>query len=717
MKPRLTLLSQQVAFALFAVAAAPSFAQQQDDNNQQDIEVIEVQGRAAQFYLDTNTRIGTKTDADIFELPMSAQVITNQLMIDQAARDITDLYRSIAGVSEFSYSGVTFRGFRDDGNVFYDGVRGDPFSGFSVPQVFNVERIEVLKGPAAALYGGGEPGGMINYVTKKPTFNEKKELNVTVGNDALYGGSVDFTGGLTDSIAYRLGGFYESQDSFRVNADSKNAQIVGGLLFELSEFTRIYTTVDYIEQDLGGNRLRGVPVDDNGNFIVDRSYNANEAFDYQNMEALSLQANVEHEFFDGFDVNATIRYMDNERHQAYHESRSWVDANGDGEANIDDQYIRREYRKQFRANEELSLTLDFVYETNIMEMDHQLLFGGDYHDVETEYDYLRARYEADGVKNLNIFNPNYGETDPSTYNLTDLNRDGGESNRSSFYVQDIISLAEQWTLMLGARFDKFEETNKESATDYDDSDVSYRAGITYKPSSSLSVYMNYSESFDPVSADDFEESVGELTPTTGNQIELGAKKEWLDGRILTTFALYQIDKENLVMANTDYIDEIETPNISPLVNFGLVESEGFEFTLVGDVTENMSLTANYAYNDTQVVAQVNEGDVRNSLDSGDFVNAPKHQAGLWARYDIADIDSSVAFGIDYVSEQISFDNQKVKPFTVFDASWTTRWDKTLLSVNLNNIFDKEYAVSGFSERNGHFPGQPREIIAQLTYNF
>ena len=127
-----------------------------------DVETIEVTGRAQQFYLDSSTRVGTKTESDIMQIPLSVQVLTRQLIADQAARDITDLYRSIAGVSEFSYSGVTFRGFRDDANVFYDGVRGDPFSGFSVPQLFNVERVEVLKGPAAALYGGGEPGGMIN---------------------------------------------------------------------------------------------------------------------------------------------------------------------------------------------------------------------------------------------------------------------------------------------------------------------------------------------------------------------------------------------------------------------------------------------------------------------------------------------------------------------------------------------------------------------------
>ncbi|MCG8369667.1 MAG: TonB-dependent receptor plug domain-containing protein, partial [Proteobacteria bacterium] len=152
------------------LAAAPSFARAQAENPaavDEAVDEIVVTGRAVEHYLARSTRIGTKIDTAVLDLPQSAQVLDEQLIVDQAARDITDLYRSIAGVSEFSYSGVTFRGFRDSGNVFYDGVRGDPYSGFSVPQLFNVERVEVLKGPAAALYGGGEPGGMINYVTKK----------------------------------------------------------------------------------------------------------------------------------------------------------------------------------------------------------------------------------------------------------------------------------------------------------------------------------------------------------------------------------------------------------------------------------------------------------------------------------------------------------------------------------------------------------------------
>jgi len=326
----------------------------------ESIEKITVMGRAQTFYRESSTSVGAKVETDIMDLPQSVQVLNEQLIVDQAAREITDLYRSIAGVSIYSYSGVTFRGFRDDSNVFYDGVRGDPFSGFGVPQLFNIERVEVLKGPAAALYGGGEPGGMINYVSKKPSFVQDTEVTLTTGDNDRMGGSIDSKGGLTDSIAYRLGGFYEQKDSFRNNADSENTELTGGLLFQLGDDTTLTTTIDYIKQDLGGNRLRGVPVDDEGNFLVDPSYNANEKSDYQNLEATVLQAELKHFFNDDLSVNTTVRYLDNEREQAYHESRSWVDVNGDGVANIDDKTIKREYRKQYRANKEISQTSECI---------------------------------------------------------------------------------------------------------------------------------------------------------------------------------------------------------------------------------------------------------------------------------------------------------------------------------------------------------------------
>lgn len=681
------------------------------------IEEVTVYGRAQQFYLKDDSELGAKIDLDQLDLPQSLQVLSEQLIIDQAARDITDLYRSIAGVSEFSYSGVTFRGFRDSGNVFYDGVRGDSYSGFSVPQIFNVEKVEVLKGPSSALYGGGEPGGIINYVTKKPTFERFGELSLSAGNFNLKGGQIDMRGGLTDSVAYRAATFYEKEDSFRDNASKENLILAGGLLFKLAANTELLTTVDHVQQDLGGHRLRGVLAADNGDFIVDRSFNTNESFDFQNLEATTIQARLKHRFSDNSRITATLRLLENEREQAYHEPRGWVDVNGDGEANVDDGTIRREYRDQFRANDEASLTLDYVKILVLGNFEHTLLVGGDIYDVDSDFDYLRARYEADNVRNLNVFTPNYGETDPSTYNLRDLNTTGGKFQRSGFYLQDYVRFSDRWSLLAGLRYDNFEDEAKSDGFTFSDSNIAPRLGLTFKPNEDSAYYLNYSESFKPTSLRTQEAVLEEedisLDPETGRQWELGLKQKLLSGRALGTVAIYQIVKRDLALSNPN--DTGPGDGITALVNLGEVESKGIEFTLVGDISDNWTVTANYAFNDTTVVRGSR---IRNTFGDGDkFVNAPEHQFGFWTRYDFVQINSSIAFGLDYVSEQISFDDQRVKSYQIADASWTTSWDKATLQINVNNIFDKEYAVSGFVERTGHFPGAPREILGRLTYSF
>lgn len=687
-------------------------------DSDQEIDEIVVRGRAEEFYLVRSTQIGTKIDTDMMDLPQSAQVLNNQLILDQAARNITDLYRSIAGVSEFSYSGITFRGFRDSGNVFYDGVRGDPYSGFSVPQLFNVERVEVLKGPAAALYGGGEPGGMINYVTKKPSFEPSLEVGLTAGNYDLFGGFVDARGSISDAIAYRLAAFVEDQDDFRNNADARNIEIAGGLMLKLAERTDLTLTFDWVDQDLGGNRLRGVPVDDAGNFLVDRSYNANEASDFQDLDATVLQAALEHDFSENLRLRTIVRYLENEREQEYHESRSWVDVNGDGEANIADQTIRREFRDQFRANEEISLTVDVAYKFDVGTIQHHLLVGADYHDVDTDFDYRRARYEADNVANLNIFELNYGVTDSANYNLTDLNGSGGKSERYSLYVQDQITVGEKWVVLAGARWDNFDDTSKAVGFSFSDSNISPRGGVVFKPIEGTSAYLNYSESFRPASLRDQDDVVTDrpLDPETGSQIEIGVKQEFLDGRVVATAAIYEIQKKNLALNNPD--DTGPDDGIPALINLGKVDSQGAEFTVVGDLTENWTITANYAYNDTRVVEGVEGDSIGNTFGDGSrFVNSPEHQAGLWTRFDMDKLRSAIAFGADYVSEQMSFSGQRVKSYVVYDMSWTSYWEEAQLQLNVRNLFDKSYAVSGFSERNGHFPGSPREIVAQLTYQF
>lgn len=147
-----------------------------------------------------------------------------------------------------------------------------------------------------------------------------------------------------------------------------------------------------------------------------------------------------------------------------------------------------------------------------------------------------------------------------------------------------------------------------------------------------------------------------------------------------------------------------------------MRSRGAELDLLGDLTDNWVLNASYAYNDTRITDTV-PGQIIDWSAGDRFPNAPKHQFGLWTRYELPFLQSSIGAGMDYVSERISMSNQRIKPYTVFDLSWQSHWQQWTLQVNVKNLFDKTYAASGFLDRTGHFPGEPRRIYARVSYSF
>ena len=256
-----------------AVPAAAQTARTDEGEAEATVEEVIVTGRARRLYRTEETTIG-KTRENPLDIPQALQVINAELIEDQGARDVTDLYRNISGVSFFSYAGVTFRGFRQE-QAYFDGVRGNPFIGFAVPQLFNIERVEVLKGPAGMLYGPGSPGGTINYVTKTPDDVFAAEITGVVGNYDRIGVSGEVTGPIDTAgrFTVRAGGFYEERDSFRVNAGSEN--LIGdlGLGIALTDRTDLTLQASVYDQTLPGNRLRGVPVDLDGNFLTDIRWN------------------------------------------------------------------------------------------------------------------------------------------------------------------------------------------------------------------------------------------------------------------------------------------------------------------------------------------------------------------------------------------------------------------------------------------------------------
>jgi len=677
------------------------------------LDEVVVTGRAQRLYRTDETTIG-KTAENPLDIPQALQIINEELIEDQGARDITDLYRNISGVTFFSYAGVTFRGFRQE-QAYFDGVRGNPFIGFAVPQLFNIERVEVLKGPAGMLYGPGSPGGTINYVTKTPDEVFGGEITGVVGDYNRLGVSGEVTGPIDAAGRYtfRAGAFYEDRDSFRVNAGAENLIADLGLGVALSDRTDLTLQASVYDQTLPANRLRGVPVDLAGNFLTDITWNHNEPTDFATLEAQVYQARLASQLADNVRFDATARYSESSERQNYHEPRGAIDTNGDGRLDA----VRRQFRDQYRDAESLSLAANLVADVRAFGLDHRLLFGGDW----AQEDFLfRSRTAAQAnlggpVPNLSLFNPVYGLTGAADYNLDALllSTSDDRSIRGGVYLQDQIRFGDRFIALAGVRWDRFEDDNRLSDVDFADSEVTYRLGLIFKPRQDVSTYLSWSDTFEPQAAGSQNADVGgPFAPVTGSQVETGIKTALYNGRIQANAAVYRIVRENILQVDQSLPPVNGRDQLRPI---GEVTSEGFEVDVSADLTPNWVLTANYGYNDTRISGTAPGQSITNAV--GDrFVNAPQHQAGFWTRYQVPSLRTAFAFGGEYVAERVGFNNERVKPYTVFDASITTEFDFAKVRLRVDNLFDRTYAASGFGLQ-GSFPGEPRTVFVEVSRDF
>jgi iron complex outermembrane receptor protein len=505
--------------------------------------------------------------------------------------------------------------------------------------------------------------------------------------------------------------FHEDSDFFRFNA--RNTTTIGdaGLRVALTDTTRLLVQATRYDQELPGNRLRGVPTDNAGNFLTDRRWNANEPTDFLNLESGAVQARLESAPSDKLSFDATLRRFTVDEAQQYHEVRTLLDTNADGRVDT----VTREFRDQSRENRGTAANANIV-----LRLGAHTLLGGV--DLSGESSYLssaiRAPLGTTGglVPNLSLLAPVYGRTSAANYNLAALRPTitSTSSTRTGLYLQEQLDIGERFTLIAGARRDRYADRNKVSGQQAKDSDWTFRGGAIFKPREDVSLYASYSQSFEPQSvANQSPAAGGPFPPVSGDQYEIGAKSRLLGGRLQASGAVYQITRQNLLQ-----VDPTRPPvaGVNQLGLLGEVRSRGFEVDIAADLTPDWVLTVNYGYNDAKVTATSPTSTLTNAV--GDrLANAPKHDLGVWTRYQIPALRTAVALGGEHVSRRVSLDNQVVKAYTIFDASLIHDIGPVRLLLRVDNIFDKTYAASGFTARNGHFPGEPRTVFLEARARF
>ena len=313
---------------------------------------------------------------------------------------------------------------------------------------------------------------------------------------------------------------------------------------------------------------------------------------------------------------------------------------------------------------------------------------------------------------LSLFDPQYGRTDPTSYALPAFRTSLSDSERFGFYLLDELTIG-RLILTGGVRFDSFTDTA--NGTVFEDEEVTYRAGAVYRVTDEISLFAQYADSFEPQDVDDQDPLAGgPFAPTTGDIVEGGIKTALMGGRIQSSLSAYQIRRQNLLQ--TDPRGDVGGDGVDDLVAFGEVTSKGVEVDIAADITPNWVATLAYGYNDTRITENNGGGGFSNSV--GDrFANAPEHQLGFWTRYQFPDLGLAVALGGDYVSDRVSLSDQPVNDYFVFDASLIYETGPIRAMVRVDNLFDTTYAASGFIERTGHFPGEPRSLFVEVGYRF
>ena len=679
-----------------------------------DIEIV-VTGEQEEGYRVPNATTATRTNAPIRNIPQSIQVIPRQILQDQAGTQISDALRNVSSLTNLNIPGSfgdsgTSRGFPSGRNYFINGI-SSPFAGQNVDlETFNLEQIEVLKGPASVLYGQGEPGAVINVVTKQPLPDPTYSIGLEVGSFNYYRPTLDLSGPLNadKTVLYRLNLLYQNTDSFVDSLNFETFAVAPVLSFQLGQNTKLTLEGQYFRYNevpyftglpasgvLFDNPLGRVPLSRN---LGDPKSNAEP----QNPTDFgSIGYRLEHKFNDNLLVRNAFNF------EVYNSHYTYLLTDG-----LDETDNRTLYRSAYRTDPGDGLSQSFVLQTDVIgkiqsgNVKQEILFG-----VELRRRTIKGRFQFAPAAPTDLFNPVYG-IDIADEDFVVYNDSFRTQNSLGIYVQDLVSIGENLHILLGGRFDLVDQTDENKLTgetfEQQDTAFSPRLGIVYQPIREVSLYANYSRSFLPSEgASDVNSDGSPFQPTKGEQFEVGIKTELLDGRLSATLAAYQIEKQNITTRD---------PNNPALrIQVGEQRSRGIEFDVLGRILPGLNLIASYSFIDAEITKD-NSGFEGNRPSS-----VPTHQGSLWTTYELQSgslrgfgLGAGVVFTGDRQGDLAN--SFELPGYTRVDAALFYRRDNWRVGVNFKNLFNRDYVESAFS-RNAVFPGAPFTVIGTFAITF
>lgn len=731
--------------------------------NENQLQEVEIMGRKKNDYDSEYSFSATKTAIPNKLLPQGIGTVTKELIADRQAFQLADAVKVISSVSSPSfYNQFNIRGItQNEMGAIVNGMRTRNIY-FIQPLTSNIERVEVIKGPASATFSSVDPGGSVNLVTKKPLDHDKKEVTFSAGSFSTLRTTLDFTGPLNESktLLYRLNGAYQEAKSFRDLVNNNSFLVSPSLTYKPNNKTSV--NVEMTLSSLSGNLDRGQPIFGAiaGKTRLDTTpinLNLGAANDFYKTDELILTTTLSHKLTDKISFNAQYMKQTWEEDLLEHRTTNTFarDINNNPVNSL--AQMRLDQRKQKWNIDNINAYFNFDFK--IGKVENKLLIGYDLHSwqkiigggVNSARGFLKkdgtvtntfvlanaADYQTVTVGGVVLPKPNvnYFDLNNPTYTLRNVN-DYNFNSRTiipatlttthSAYIQDQIKIG-QLFLLLSVRQEWFKDVmnhNTKTESSFKNTALIPRLGATYSITENINVYATYLKGFQPQSntvgsmpaTDNFFNSgtsVAIYKPLESELAEIGFKSEFFNKRLSATASVYQIIQKNVLMNANDPLD----PNL--LIQRGQDRSKGFEMDVVGKVTSDLQIMASYSYIDAII-----QDDTNPTLIGKRKENAPQNSANLWARYNLTQIkalkDLGLGFGIQNQGSRIPWYTRdfEVPEFTVFDAAvyYTPSKSSIQLALNVNNVFNKTY-WTGAQTYFRLFPGAPRNMMLTATYKF
>ena len=706
----LTLLGSAAALSLMSVAA-----QAQDANSSIRLQEIVISGQNAdgtatgpvQGFVPQRSATGSKSSTPIEEIPQAVSVIGRDQMDAQGAQKIDEALRYTSGVfaQPFGVDNDTnwlyIRGFdATQKGTFLDGLHnfGYGFGGFYIDS-YGIERIDVLKGPASVLYGGSNPGGIVNYISKRPT--GERIRRVEAGINSYGNGYLGFDIGdkASDTVDYRINGKIGGGDNYTDYSEEFRGVINPSITWKPDEATKLTILGNYTHLD---------SVHDGGSFLpyygtvvptafgrIDRKANFTEpSIDDYNREQASIGYELEHTFDNDWTVRQNVRYSHGEvqEHSLY----------AFGYAGFADQPGATDDLS--RINFKHDTTIDNFLVDNQLEgtvttgpIEHKLLFGVDY----KFYNIDQVQISGTGTP-ISANDPVYGA--PQAPLGAPYIDQVIKQHQIGIYTQDQMRFGDGWIVTLNGRYD-YVKTDASGLPDYEghDGSLSGRAGIAYEFDNGLTPYASVASFFSPEIG--VNGNLEFLKPETGQQYEVGVKyrPEWFDGLITASF--FDLTKENVL-----------TGPFQQEFQIGEVNSRGFEIEAQANITDAWKLTASFTAMDIEV-----KEDADPLLIGKRPYLIPETQASLFAQYTVPSgklEGLELGAGVRYVGSTYADreNTLKVPDVALLDLKLGYKKDNWGVDLNVTNVFDKEY-VAGCKGVNvcGYGEGRRALLKAHMTW--